>query len=128
MTIRSPLFLGLAALALTACAMAVARPSVGTVGAGADPEFRCVLDAVQQGGMVAYDAVLVADRARIGQYDLTVRGADGQVQITQTGPFSIGAGQTVTLGMAQVSGRAADYRAAFSLTSDGRVFSCPTRS
>jgi hypothetical protein len=129
MTRRSPLLFGLVALALTACAMAVARPSVGTVGAEPDRArtFRCVLDMVQQNGTVAYEAILVADTDRTGHYQLTVKGHAGQVLVTQSGHFAVQAGQTLTLGAAELTGRATDYHTAFTLRSDGGDHACPSR-
>jgi hypothetical protein len=129
MTTHSPLLLCLAAFALTACAMAVARPGVipRDPGSGPQPSLACVLETAEQGGTVTFDAIVTAGAAQNGSYDLTVRGASGQVAIAQSGPFVASAGQTLNLGMASVSGRARDYRAALVLTTDGTAFACPSR-
>jgi hypothetical protein len=140
MTTRSPMTLGLAALVLTACAMAFGSPPAGQPAAGAagtptarapapDPLYgpvRCALEARPSGGGLSLAGRVTATRPLTGEYSLRVRGRG--VSIDQGGPFSLAAGETGTLGQASLPGRARDYELRLIVEAGGRRVACPVET
>jgi len=135
-TNRSPFVLGLAALALTTLGMAMgsipgaATPQAGTPQAGtpdrtAREPFACAFTAREAGGGVSIEARLDAREAIAGSYALRIRASGGGTAIDQSGDFSAGPGESLVLGEATLSGRAADLDATLTLTTGGRTVACP---
>jgi hypothetical protein len=122
------LALGLAALILTACAMAMGGPpgpaSRGVTGTPGAP-FACALDIRQEGNAVALAGSVEARSALQGTYALRIRGAG--TSIDQGGDFAARAGETVGIGDARLSGRAADLDATMTITVGGRSVPCGRR-
>ncbi|TNC52030.1 hypothetical protein FHG66_04320 [Rubellimicrobium rubrum] len=133
MTTRSPLLMALAALVLTACAMAMGGPGPARGGPNIPPvigtatplPFACALVARQQGGNLALEGRIDARDAVSGTYDLTVRGPG--VSIDQSGDLLIPAGASDVLGQASVPGRLADLETAMTITTRGRTVTCPVQ-
>lgn len=127
MTTRSPLLLGLAALALTTLGMAMgAVPPDDAPRSAPAPRgaaFTCELSA-RDGDGVALAGRLVAREAVTGSYALRVR--SGGVAIDQGGDFAAAPGETVTLGEAML-GAAPGLDARLTLTVGGRETVCPLR-
>lgn len=127
MTLRSPVAMALAALLLTACAMALgprAAPTAPRVqgGAGA-PAFRCALVAEEGAGGTTLSARLDAREAVAGTYALRVR-ANGAA-IDQGGEFEAAAGEALTLAETQLGTPASRVDARLTLTAEGRTTTCP---
>lgn len=135
MTTNSPILLGIAAMVLTACAM------VGNGGApqamglmprapandmATDAALTCALTAVERGGSVILTGQVISAAPVSGSYDLRIRRGTS-LSMDQGGEFSARAGQPQDLGMAELSGRAADYDTALTLTVAGRDVVCPLR-
>jgi hypothetical protein len=128
MTTHSPLLLGLAALVLAACAMAVSQPNPGPVGAipPSSGTATCLIRTSAEGGRTVFEPMVLGGPARSGTYALTIRTHDGQVALSQSGPFAVLDGRPLSLGLAEVSGRPADYAALLTLSTDGSRLACPT--
>ena len=127
MTMQSPVALGLAALILTACAVALggegSAPTASPIrGAAGQPAFRCALATDATGGGTAVTARLDAREAVAGTYALRVR--SGGAVIDQGGDFSARAGETVTLGEATLGGSGA-VEGDLTVTAGGRTTTCP---
>lgn len=129
MTMQSPVALGLAALILTACAMALsgdgAPASAPIQGAAGSAPFRCALTASGSGGATSVVARLDAREALSGRYALRIRSGGGVID--QDGDFAAGAGESVTLGEATLSGSAAAVEADLTMVVDGKTTTCPLR-
>jgi len=134
MTTRSPILMGLAALFLTACAMALggtSGPGQAQGAAGASPvqpaaqllPFNCSLAARSEGGGTVLEGRLQAREALAASYALKVRGPG--VSIDQSGDLTLAAGESTVLGEASVSGTADSLDATLTVTVDGRSYTCP---
>lgn len=139
MTTRSPLLMALAAIVLTACAMAMGGSGTpGSAHGAPNPSpsnapqvtgtaqplpFACSLVARQQGGTIALEGRIEAREAVSATYDLRVRGPG--VAVDQSGDLSLAAGESGVLGQASLTGRLSDLDAAMTVTAKGRTFSCP---
>jgi len=129
MTTNSPILLGIAALVLTACAMVSsggAPQPAGRATAATEPTLSCALTAVERGGSVILTGQVVSADPVSGSYDLRIR-RGASLSMDQGGAFAVRAGQPQEIGMAQLSGRAADYNTALTLTVAGRAVACPLR-
>ena len=123
MTTRSPFIAVLAALVLTACAMATADRRPADAG---DTAAVCTLRAVERAGQVALTAEVGPGAARSGRYTLNISGGNGNsATIVQGGDFALAAGEAAVLGQASLSGRVTDYEADFTLDVGGRRTVCP---
>lgn len=132
MTTRSPILMGLAAIFLTACAMALGGPSGPGQAQGAEGAapgttrllpFNCSLAARAEDGGTVLEARLQARDALAASYALKVRGPG--VSIDQGGDLTLGAGETTVLGEASVSGAVESLDATLTVTVDGRIYTCP---
>ena len=134
MTTRSPFLMALAAIVLTACAMAMdtsGAPGSARNGLQAAPvtgsaqplPFACTLLARQQGGTITLQGQIDAHDAVSGSYALKVRGPG--VSVDQSGDLSLGRGASSILGEASMSGRRSDLDAALTVTAMGRTVACP---
>jgi hypothetical protein len=110
-------------------AVVVTAAALVTGGLGASPSaaetaapFSCALLARQDGGSVVLEGQVTAHDAVSGTYELRVRGSG--VSIDQGGGISVGAGQSVRLGEATISGRASDYDASLTITIGGQAYVC----
>jgi hypothetical protein len=135
MTSRSPIFMGLAALFLTACGIALG----GTSGPGQAQEtqgattpaqgaaellpFNCSLQVRAEGDGTVLEGRLQAREELTASYALKVRGPG--VAIDQGGDLTLAAGESTVLGEASVSGTADSLEATLTLTVDGRAYTCP---
>lgn len=124
MTTLSPLRVTVA-VAATALAAACAIPIAAED--AADLPLRCALQTTQSGGTVLVEGRLEALRPVSGHYDLTIArsGRAGSARIAQGGDFALAAGETTVLGSATFNGRADDIEGDFTLTWDGKTYSCP---
>jgi hypothetical protein len=134
MTTRSPIFMGVAALFMTACAMALGgtsgpgqaqgTPSASPVqGAAQLLPFACSLVARAEDGGTALEARLQAREALAASYVLEVRGPG--VSIDQSGDTALAAGETTVLGEASVSGSVESLDATLTVRVEGRDYECP---
>lgn len=128
MTIQSPLLMGLIALVLTACAMAMgsaddARRMAPVAGSAQAAPFTCVLEAREDGGSVALSGRMTARTAVTATYALRVRGPG--VEVDQSGDLRLKANESATLGEATLSGRPEDLDATLTVTTGGRTLACP---
>jgi hypothetical protein len=128
---QPPLGLGLAALLVTAAAMAVGGPGVRPSAAhetspaaveGTSLPFACALLARQEGGSVVLEGQVTGREAVSGTYEMRVRGPG--VSIDQAGGLSVAASETVRLGEAMISGRASDYDTSLTVTIGGQTYAC----
>lgn len=135
MTTNSPILLGIAAVVLTACAMvsnggmpqaAVLAPRAPASDMAPEAALTCALSAVERGGSVILTGQVLSTNPVSGSYDLRIR-RGGSLSMDQGGEFAARAGQPQDIGMAQLSGRAADYDTALTLTVAGRDVDCPLR-
>jgi len=135
MTTRSPILMGLAALFLTACGIALGGTSgpgqaQGTDGATTPAQraaqllpFNCSLAARAEAGGTVLEGRLQARDALTASYALKVRGPG--VAIDQSGDLTLAAGESTILGEASVSGTAESLDATLTVTVDGRSYTCP---
>lgn len=134
MTTRSPILMGLAALVLTACAMALGgtggpgqaqqAPGTTTIQGTAQPlPFVCSLVTRTEGGGTALEGHLQAREALSASFALKVRGPG--VSIDQAGDLTLAAGEATVLSEASVSGPAESLDASLTLTTGGRSYTCP---
>ncbi|HVG46851.1 MAG TPA: curli-like amyloid fiber formation chaperone CsgH [Rubellimicrobium sp.] len=128
MTTRSPILMGLAALFLTACGIALGGTSgpgqaQGTQGAAELLPFNCSLVASGKDGGTTLEGRLQAREALAASYALKVRGPG--VAIDQEGDLTLAEGESTVLGEASVSGTADSLDATLTVTVDGRSYTCP---
>jgi len=129
MTTNSPILLGIAAVVLTACAMVSnggMPQSAGVAPAATAPALTCALTAVERGGSVILTGQVMSADPVSGSYDLRIR-RGASLSMDQGGDFAVRAGQQQEIGMAQLSGKAADYDTALTLTVAGTEMPCPLR-
>lgn len=130
MFIRSSFILGLLALFLTACAMADMTGKATDrlpLPSGPNRDWQCVLDVAQTPDSVVFDARIAADTQVSGSYVLQIRQIAGDSAVDQSGDFSVGDGQTQSLGSADLGGAPGDYAADLTVTVADKAVTCPTR-
>ena len=130
MFIRSPLVLGILAVFLTACAMAEiagARSGHAPSLSGPNEPWRCAIAVAERPGSVVFAARIVANAPITGSYVLQIKEILGGATVDQLGDFSVGRGQTQTLGTADLGGSMGDYDAVLTVTVAGKVTTCPTQ-
>lgn len=135
MTTRSPMLMGLAALVLTACAMALSGPGaisqahviqgVPIQGTVQKLPLACSLTARAEGAGTVLQGHLEAREALSASYALRVRGPG--VSIDQAGSLSLAAGESAVLGQAFVSGPGDALDATLTVTAGGRSYACPVQ-
>ncbi len=136
MTTRSPFLMALAAIVLTACAMAMGSsdttgeahgsPNSAPVTGTARPlPFACALVARQQGASIALEGRIEAREAISASYRLEVDGPG--VSVDQSGDLSLAAGESGLLGQASLTGRLEDLDPVMTVTAKGRTVTCPIR-
>ncbi|EPX83274.1 hypothetical protein ruthe_02899 [Rubellimicrobium thermophilum DSM 16684] len=134
-TIRSPMTLVLAALVLTACAMAFGASPAGLSGVASGGALasgplygpvQCVLELGRSGNGLVLAGQVTARRNLSGEYSLHVQGRG--IVIDQGGPFSLSAGERATLGRANLPGRAEDYTLRLIVEAAGRRVACPVET
>lgn len=134
MTTRSPILMGFAALALTACAMALTGAGapgqahevqrvVPVQGSVQPLPFSCSLVARPEGGGTLLEGRLQAREAISVSYALKVRGPG--VAVDQEGDLSLPAGETAVLGEASLSSARASLDATLTVTLGDRSYACP---
>ncbi len=116
---------GLIALALAACGVAgAATIQGGSPLAQASDRLRCALVVTRSDGQVAVEGRVTAASAAQGSYALRISQGTA-TQIAQGGDFTLRAGEVLTLGQAQFSGRSGDLAASLTIESGGVRHSCP---
>lgn len=111
--------LGPAAFMLGACSLPTDEPQARVA-----PSFACSLDARDNGSATEITAIVRADQAVSGVYQLSVgQTVGGQTQINQGGPFEAVAGQRLTLSALTLSG--AGLTGSLAVTADGTTVFCP---
>lgn len=108
----------LAALGLSAACTATATTPLPS---SAGP-LSCDIAVSQSGGTVTYRGRVQANEAISGTYSLRLTGAG--TNIAQGGPFTARAGETVTIGQANLTGPASRYSAALTLSVNGGTYNC----
>lgn len=133
MTTRSPIFIGLAAATLTACALGLSGTQApgmahGVQGPtvqgrpGALP-FACSLHAKAQGGGTMLEGRLQAHKPIAATFALRIRGPG--VSIDQGGDLSLLAEESTVIGVASISGLPESLDATLTVSLDGQSYACP---
>ena len=108
----------LAGLGLTAaCTATATTPRPSSAGS-----LSCDIAVTQSGATVTYQGRVHANEAVSGTYSLRLTGPG--TNIAQGGPFSARAGETVTIGQANLSGTPARTSAALTLSVNGSTYNC----
>lgn len=118
--------LGLAACVTTA-APAKLSATQATASFSTVAPFTCRIEAIPRAGQTEVRASVSAHAPVSGLFwlDLAQHSAGGSSNISQSGPFSAGAGETLTLGSASFGGSASVLRGKMTLTWQGGEVSCP---
>lgn len=133
---RLPAALIVGLMALAAGIGAVSASSADAPGTAAptgiqdsDEPVRCGFQVVSAGGATAIEAIVAADLAVTGSYQLRVTGSGGggRTNISQGGPFAAGPDAEVTLGRVMLGNRGASYDAVLSISANGRTVECAGR-
>lgn len=116
-----PATLILAGVGLVAgCNTTTATPHSRTAYAAAP--LACEITAQQNGHMVNFQGRVMANESLSGTYSLTLSGSG--TSIRQGGAFTARAGETVTVGQANLSGSADRYNATMTLSVNGGTYNC----
>jgi hypothetical protein len=88
--------------------------------------LRCLVVTHDLGDAVEISGKVIADHSVSGDYSFSIRHASssGNAVIDQSGPFTVDAGRTTTLGQATLGGSARSYDADLSLTVGGAKLRC----
>lgn len=103
-------------IAIASMASAPKRASAG--------QIVCEVIEHRTSGGVSLEATVSADDYVSGTYSFAVKGNGGGANIRQGGPFSVGAGETATLGQVTLSG--SKYNARLSIVAGGSAVPCDT--
>lgn len=87
-------------------------------------DIACEVIEHRTSGGVALEAVISSHDQVSGTYNFSVKGNGGGANIRQGGPFSVGAGETATLGRVTLSGSKFDAR--LSVVAGGASIPCDT--
>lgn len=119
--------LGIFVLALAACGIAGTSGLPDRRSSAEMPALTCALAVTERGGQLQMTGQLRAARPVSGRYALTIAqtGRTGQNLIDQSGDFQARAGETVTLGSANISGSMAGFAATLTVEYAQVTLDCP---
>lgn len=117
--------LGLAACVTTASPVAQTTQAAASFSAVAP--FTCRIEAIPRGGQTEVRASVSAHAPVSGLFwlDLAQQSAGGSANISQSGPFSASAGETLTLGSANFGASASVLKGRMVMTWQGGEVRCP---
>ncbi|SMY08784.1 curli-like amyloid fiber formation chaperone CsgH [Flavimaricola marinus] len=117
----------LTGLGLAACVTSAAPATQTAASFSAVAPFSCRIEAIPRAGQTEVRASISAHAPVSGLFwlDLAQQSAGGSSNISQSGPFSASAGETLTLGSASFGGAASALRGRMVLTWQGGEVRCP---
>ena len=110
-------------------AAGLAGPAVAMTAAGASEPFTCEIHVREGAGSVALDAIVTAAAATEGTYELHVsgNGTSGNSDVTQSGEFSISAGEQSAVGSVTLATNGGSYIADLAVKTGSTVRRCTRR-
>lgn len=113
-----------------ALAALVAAGVIGTASASqAAAPFACEIHVSEKPGAVALEAIVSAFEGIEGSYELNVSGSgeQGGSDVSQSGEFSLGAGERKAVGTVMLGTNGGDYVARLAVTSGSAMQRCTKR-